>query len=330
LEFHLFSFQEEEEIKRLEALKLERQKRIAARGSSTTAQSASQRTSKQLPIKLSPGSQRGSKFSDSEPGSSSPLQRFSIKTVSAGSGDSQKVSRSSKLSTGTASTVGNRLTQSVSSLSEPKKENSGVTPDSKASVARIRRLSEPRISSRDHTSSIKPQNTESVSKPKLSSGADSKKISALMNHDKSKVASLPELKTKTTKGHDVVPGNSAAKEIPQKMNKRKSISTSKSTELKHNGHKISHHSDGDDNPIIEKTVVLECEKPTIPSVHASEQNIEVQDGHSNKYKIPEKTETLVDNANFQAPVSPFAMDGIDRNHTEHQLPKHPGVHEVSE
>ncbi|KAL9353017.1 hypothetical protein Peur_055697 [Populus x canadensis] len=319
---------EEEEIKRLEALKLERQKRIAARGSSTTAQSASQRTSKQLPIKLSPGSQRGSKFSDSEPGSSSPLQRFSIKTVSAGSGDSQKVSRSSKLSTGTASTVGNRLTQSVSSLSEPKKENSGVTPDSKASVARIRRLSEPRISSRDHTSSIKPQNTESVSKPKLSSGADSKKISALMNHDKSKVASLPELKTKTTKGHDVVPGNSAAKEIPQKMNKRKSISTSKSTELKQNGNKISHHSDGDDNPIIEKTVVLECEKPTIPSVHASEQNIEVQDGHSNKYKIPEKTETLVDNANFRAPVSPFAMDGIDRNHTEHQLPKHPGVHEA--
>ncbi|KAJ6890448.1 COP1-interacting protein 7-like isoform X2 [Populus alba x Populus x berolinensis] len=318
---------EEEEIKRLEALKLERQKRIAARGSSTTAQSASQRTSKQLPIKLSPGSHRESKFSDSEPGSSSPLKRFSIKTVSAGSGDSQKVSRSSKLSTGTTSTVGNRLTRSVSSLSEPKKENSGVTPDSKASVPRIRRLSEPKISSSDHTSSIKPRNTEPVSKPKLSSGADSKKISALMNHDKSKVASLPELKT--TKGHDVVPGNSAAKEIPQKMNKRKSISTSKSTELKQNGNKISHHSDGDDNPIIEKTVVLECEKPTIPSVHASEQNIEVQDGHSNNYKIPEKTETVVDYANFRAPVSPFTMDGIDRNHTEHQVPKHPGVHEAA-
>ncbi|KAF9673575.1 hypothetical protein SADUNF_Sadunf10G0038500 [Salix dunnii] len=320
---------EEEEIKRLEGLKLERQKRIAARGSSTTAQTASQRTRKQLPIKLLPSSQRGSKFSDSEPGSSSPLQRFSIKTVSAGSGDSQKVSRSSKLSTGTTSTAGNRLSRSVSSLSEPKKENSGVTPDSKASVARIRRLSEPKISSRDHTSSIKPQNNDSISKPKLSSGADSKKISALMNHDKSMVASLPELKTKTTKRHEVAPGNSAAKEISQKMNKSKSISTSKSTELKQNGNKISHHSDGDDNPIIEKTVVLECEKPSIPSVHASEQKIEVQDGHSNSYKIVEKTETVVDYAAIRAPVSPFTMDGIDRNHTEHRLPNHPRAHEAA-
>ncbi|KAJ6421016.1 hypothetical protein OIU84_028401 [Salix udensis] len=320
---------EEEEIKRLEGLKLERQKRIAARGSSTTAQTASQRTRKQLPIKLSPSSQRGSKFSDSEPGSSSPLQRFSIKTVSAGSVDSQKVSRSSKLSTGTTSTAGNRLTRSVSSLSEPKKENSGVTPDSKASMTRIRRLSEPKISSRDHTSSIKPQNTDSVSKPKLSSGADSKKISALMNHDKSKVASLPELKTKTTKRHEVAPGNSAAKEISQKMNKSKSISTSKSTELKQNGNKISHQSDGDDNPIIEKTVVLECEKPSIPSVHASEQKIEVQDGHSNNYKIVEKTETVVDYAAIRAPVSPLTMDGIDRNHIEHQLPNHPRAHEAA-
>ncbi|KAJ6897672.1 hypothetical protein NC652_024468 [Populus alba x Populus x berolinensis] len=45
-------------------------------------------------------------------------------------------------------------------------------------------------------------------------------------------------------------------------------------------------------------------------------------------KSPEKSGTVVDNANFQAPVSPFTMDGIVRNHTEHQLPKHPGVHEV--
>ncbi|CAK7327272.1 unnamed protein product [Dovyalis caffra] len=319
---------EEEATKRLEALKLERQKRIAARGSSTAAHSASQQTRKQLPTKLSPSSHRGSKFSDSEPGSSSPLQRFSMKTVSAGSGNSQKVSRSSKLSTAT-STAGNRLTRSVSSLSEPKKENSGVTPDSKASIARIRRLSEPKIRSSDHTSSIKPRNTGAVSKPKLSSGAESKKISALMNHDKSKAASLPELKTRITKGHNIVAGNSAAKEIPQKMNESKSISTSESTELKQNGNKISHHSDGDDNPIIEKTVVLECEKPSIPSVHTSEQNIEVQDGHPNNYKVGEKTEALVDYAAIRAPVSPITMDEIDKKHTEHQLPKHPGVHEAA-
>ncbi|KAJ6321590.1 hypothetical protein OIU77_011623 [Salix suchowensis] len=159
---------EEEEIKRLEALKLERQKRIAARGSSTTAQPASQPTRKQLPTKLSPSSHRGSKFSDSEPGSSSPMQRFPIKTVSAGSGDSRKVSRSSKSSTGPSS-AGNRLILSLSSLSEQKNEKSGVTPDSKASMARIRRLSEPKVRSSNHAS-IKPRNTGPVLKPKLSSG----------------------------------------------------------------------------------------------------------------------------------------------------------------
>ena len=321
-------FQEEEEIKRLEALKLERQKRIAARGSSTTAQPASQPTRKQLPTKLSPSSHRGSKFSDSEPGSSSPLQRFPIKTVSAGSGDSRKVSRSSKSSTG-PSTAGNRLTLSLSSLSEQKNEKSGVTPNSKASMARIRRLSEPKVRSSNHAS-IKPRNTGPVLKPKLSSETESKKISAIMYHDKSKAASLPELKTKTPKGQDFAPGNSAAKEIPQKMHERKAIATSESIELKQNGNKISHHSDEDDNPIIEKTVVvLECEKPSIPYLHTSEHKIEVQDGYSNNYKIGEKTETVVDCAAIRASVSPLTMDGIGRKHTEHRLPKHPGPREVS-
>ncbi|KAF9677736.1 hypothetical protein SADUNF_Sadunf08G0138400 [Salix dunnii] len=319
---------EEEEIKRLEALKLERQKRIAARGSSTTAQPASQPTRKQLPTKLSPSSHRGSKFSDSEPGSSSPLQRFPIKTVSAGSGDSRKVSRSSKLSTG-PSTAGNRLTLSLSSLSEQKNEKSGVTPDSKASMARIRRLSEPKVRSSNHAS-IKPQNTGPVLKPKLSSGTESKKISAIMYHDKSKAASLPELKTKTPKGQDFAPGNSSVKEIPQKMHESKAIATSESAELKQNGNKISHHSDEDDNLIIEKTVVvLECEKPSIPYQHTSEHKIEVQDGYSNNYKIGEKTETLVDCAAIRASVSPLTMDGIGRKHTDHQLPKHPGPHEAA-
>ncbi|KAJ6318750.1 hypothetical protein OIU76_014164 [Salix suchowensis] len=319
---------EEEEIKRLEALKLERQKRIAARGSSTTAQPASQPTRKQLPTKLSPSSHRGSKFSDAEPGSSSPLQRFPIKTVSAGSGDSRKVSRSSKSRTG-PSTAGNRLTLSLSSLSEQKNEKSGVTPDSKASMARIRRLSEPKVRSSNHAS-IKPRNTGPLLKPKLSSGTESKKISAIMYHDKSKAASLPELKTKTPKRKDFAPGNSAAKEIPQKMHESKAIATSESAELKQNGNKISHHSDEDDNPIIEKTVVvLECEKPSIPYLHTSEHKIEVQDGYSNNYKIGEKTETVVDCAAIRASVSPLTMDGIGRKHTEHQLPKHPGPHEAA-
>ncbi|XVF28580.1 hypothetical protein REPUB_Repub15cG0042300 [Reevesia pubescens] len=142
---------EEEEIRRLEALKMERQKRIAARGSSVPAQSSvSTQSRKQLPSKLSPSSHKGSKFTDAEPGSSSPLQR-SIRTASMGSTDSHKASKPSKLNTGTQSS-GNRLSRSVSSLPEPKKDIGSVTPDTKASKARIRRLSEPKTSSSPHVS----------------------------------------------------------------------------------------------------------------------------------------------------------------------------------
>ncbi|KAJ6689240.1 hypothetical protein OIU85_005622 [Salix viminalis] len=114
------------------------------------------------------------------------------------------------------------------------------------------------------------------------------------------------------------------------MHESKAIATSESAELKQNGNKISRHSDEDDNPIIEKTVVvLECEKPSIPYLHTSEHKIEVQDGYSNNYKIGEKTETVVDCAAIRASVSPLTMDGIGRKHTEHQLPKHPGPHEAA-
>ncbi|KAL5851777.1 hypothetical protein ACOSQ3_006895 [Xanthoceras sorbifolium] len=317
---------EEEEARRLEALKIQRQKRISARGSSIPAQSPlpSQQTRKQLPTKLSPNAHRGSKFSDSEPGpSSSPLQRFPVRAASLGSSDSQKVSKPSKLNAGSHS-GGNRLSQSISSLPEPKKENSGVTPEAKVSMARIRRLSEPKISSSQRISSAKPRSAEPISKSKPSDGSEIKKISAIMNHDKSKAASLPELKVRKSKEAEVTHSKSAAKESTQKVNGTKSSSTSEGTEQKKNKEKISLHNDVDDNLVIEKTVVMLEEKPSVSAAHTREANMEIQKGLSDNYKLEEKNEVVSDYVAIRAPVSP-----VDKESIEQKLQEQPATYEVT-
>ncbi|CAI0558921.1 unnamed protein product [Linum tenue] len=231
---------EEEEMKRLALLKLERQKRIAAKGGSLPAQSTPLQTRKSLPTKLSPISHKSSKFSDSEPGPSSPLQRSSIKHLS--SSDSVKASKSSKLSTTGSQSAGNRASRSVSSLPELKKEDNTVTTDTKASMAaRIRRLSEPKVNSSHLVAPAKPRKTElapsssvkpksgepMASKQKLANGPETKKIYAIVNHDKGKAASLPELKTRTPKASDVVvQGKAVATETTQDGNGSKSVMTS--------------------------------------------------------------------------------------------------------
>lgn len=313
------SFQEEEEAKRLEALKMERQKRIAARGSTVSGQSSqsSQLTRKKIPTKTSPSSHKGSKFSDSEPGSSSPLQRHPVRAASLGSNDLQKT-KHSKLNTGSQS-AGNRLSQSVSSLSEAKKENAG---DTKASMARIRRLSEPKMSSSHHVSSVKQRSTASVSKSKVPDGPEIKKISAIVNYDRTKAATLPELKIRTSKGLDTAQSKSTAKETSRKGTGNKSSITSDGAEPSKNGEKIAAHSDIDDNPIVEKTVVmLECEKPSIPVKHACEENLRVQKGQSDHLKTSEKAVTVSDYAAIRAPVSPLSTDTADSEPTGHQLSK---------
>ncbi|CAI0558918.1 unnamed protein product [Linum tenue] len=230
---------EEEEMKRLALLKLERQKRIAAKGGSLPAQSTPLQTRKSLPTKLSPISHKSSKFSDSEPGPSSPLQRSSIKHLS--SSDSVKASKSSKLSTTGSQSAGNRASRSVSSLPELKKEDNTVTTDTKASMAaRIRRLSEPKVNSSHLVAPAKPRKTElapsssvkpksgepMASKQKLANGPETKKIYAIVNHDKGKAASLPELKTRTPKASDVVvQGKAVATETTQDGNGSKSVMT---------------------------------------------------------------------------------------------------------
>ncbi|TXG72345.1 hypothetical protein EZV62_000924 [Acer yangbiense] len=300
---------EEEEVRRLEALKIKRQQRISARGSSIPAQSPlpSQQTRKQLPTKLSPSAHRSSKFSDSEPGSSSPLQRLPVRAASLGSSDFQKVSKPSKMNAGSHS-GGNRISRSISSLPEPKKENSGVTPDAKVSMARIRRLSEPKISSSQHISSAKPRSAEPISKSKASDGSENKKISAIMNHDKNKVASLPELKVRKSKEAEVTHSKSVAKESTQKVNGTKSSTSSEGTEQKKNKEKISHHNDVDDNLVIEKTVVMLEEKPSVSAAHTREKN-----------------EVVSDYVAVHVPMSSLTIDGVDKEPIEHQLQEQPAT-----
>ncbi|XP_059632337.1 COP1-interacting protein 7 [Cornus florida] len=320
---------EEEEMKRIEALKKERQKRIAARGSSTSTQSPlpSMQTRKQVPTKLSPSSHKGSKFSDSEPGLSSPLQRSNIRTASLGSGDTQKASKARKSSDG-SHLPGNRLSKSVSSLSEPKKESSGVTPDSKASVARIRRLSEPKTISSHQSTSVKTRSAEPVSKPKVSNGPESKKISAIINLDRSKAATLPELKIRTSKGpSDVGPNKSVKKEMTQRVNDSNSSVTSETAELNRDNGKIDHQSDVDDNPVVEKTVVvLECEKPSISIVHASVEKMGIQKGHYDNRDVGAKVEVVSEYACIRAPTS--SMDETNGESIQSRLQEQPPSYEV--
>lgn len=321
--------QEEEELKRLEALKIQRQKRIAARSGSIPTQSPvpSPLTKKQMPIKVSPSSHKSSKFSDAEPGSSSPLQRFPVRTASVGSIDSIKTSKSGRLNTGSHSAE-NKLSRSVSSLPEPKKEKGNDATDTKASMARIRRLSEPKMNTVRQNSTGKPQSTATMSKTKQADGHENKKISAIVNHDKSMIATLPELKVRTPKASDIVHNRSSVKEKTQKLNGNKPSVNPQDTVLKKPVDTISSHDNEDDNPIIEKTVVvLEREKPSAPATHMSEEKVGVPEKQYGKYKVSEKTETVPDYVAIRAPVSPN-MDIVNREITENPAELQPISNEV--
>lgn len=298
---------EEADQKRIEALKLERQRRIASRGGSSSGHSpAPTAQTRKLPAKSSPGTFRGSKFSDSEPGSLSPLQRTKIRT-SLGSNDVQKGAKASK-STDGSKLAGKKLSRSASSLSEPKKENNDVAPDSKASMARLRRLSEPKaITSKPGTlrkaqsaelvSKPKARSAEPVSKTKRSDVSESKKISAIIDLDKKKAATLPELKIRTTKDSSDFPQDKPAVENITKENITKEKNDRASVASEGNE---SYKSDLDEN-IIEKTVVmLEKEKkPFLAVPNSSSENLVVEE--CDNISSVEKT----DYASTRDPPSPF-------------------------
>ncbi|KAF8401934.1 hypothetical protein HHK36_012885 [Tetracentron sinense] len=323
---------EEEEIKRLEALKRERQKRIAGRGSSSSAQSPlpSHQPRSRLPTKLSPSSHNGSKFSDSEPGSLSPLQRLPIRTGSVGSGDSHKTSKPSRLNNGSR-LAGHGLSRSVSSLPELKKENGSITPEPKVATARTRRLSDPKTSNSHPVSSVKLRNANPVSKPKASDGPEIKKISDIMSLDRTKAATLPELKIKTSKGpSDMVPRKSATKEMTQKVNGSKSSAISESAKLNKSNEKISHHNDGDDNSVIDKTVVmLEREKSPVPVIHITEEMKETRKGSYDEDNVGENTDVVSEYATIRVPPSTLAIGEVDRDSSRRQLEEQPSSHQVT-
>ncbi|KAI4318050.1 hypothetical protein L6164_025859 [Bauhinia variegata] len=323
---------EEEEIKRLEALKIERQKRIASRSGSTStpspSPSPSQQNKKQLPSKLSPSSHKGSKFSDSEPGLSSPLQRLPIRTVYVGSNDSSKTSKPGRLVTKSHSAE-NRLTRSVSSLPEAKEEKVDGATDTKASMARIRRLSEPKMSVTLHTSSVKPHGTGTTLKTMPVDVPERKKISAIVGHHKSKTATLSEVKIRTPKASETVQNRSITKEKAQKLNGNKSSVSSEGSLPKKNENEILPNDDGDDNPVVEKTVVmLECEKPSTHTIHVPEEKTDLPKIQYNNNKVTEKTETVSDHVAVCAPASQQSMDIVDRETTKSQSQLQPVNTEV--
>lgn len=303
------SLQEEADLKRLEALKLQRQKRIAARASSGAGGSTTPiQQQKKLPTKLSPISNRGSKFSDVEPGSSSPLQRSKVRT-SLGSNGSNKASVSKTTRSAEGSLLpGNRLSRSVSSLPEQKKESIISTPESKTSMARVRRLSEPKTVGQHSATITKGRTSESVTKQK-SGGPDSKKISAIINLDKSKAASLPELKIRTPKGPaDVIQNKSVGRESPN-LDEAKPSVTSEHSEPYVGNTELSNPAEADDNQIVEKTVVmLEYDKPSVPIAHASGDN-GVQNSQFHNHGKIEEPEVVSAFVSMRAPPSP--NDGRD-------------------
>ncbi|KAL2230093.1 UNVERIFIED_CONTAM: COP1-interacting protein 7 [Sesamum indicum] len=308
---------EEAEMKRLEALKLERQKRIAARGNSASGKSSvlSPQT-KQFPAKLSPATNRGSKFSDSDPGSSSPLQRSKIRT-SLGSTELLKASKCSKLSE-VSHMRGNRLTRSSSSLSETKRESNGATPDSKAPMARIRRLSEPKPLTSPVTS-VKDRSAEAVSRRKLSEGPDKNKISAIINLDKSKAATLPELKIKTSTSH-INAGENISSVEDQKVYGIKPSTFCVNAELNKSNCNTAHQTDADDNTVVEKTVVmLEYEKPSLPTKHSSEGKSEVTNQRYDDGDTGKESDVISELAPTHSPAS--TMDGVDGDPKICQLQK---------
>nr|GEV52865.1 hypothetical protein [Tanacetum cinerariifolium] len=285
--------QHDAEQKRLEALKIERQKRIAARANSMSGQPGR----KQLASKIT--QRGGSKFTDSEPGSSSPLQRSKIRTTTVGSTiNSKKPSTSSsKIVDRNHSAGNNRLTRSLSSMSDRKKEIISVTPDSKvSSITHIRRLSEPK-----KITSLKTRSAEPVSKPKLSNGGpETKKKSAIMSVDQSKAASLPELKIKTS-------SNLSQKLSAAKVKEHKPVA-----KLNLND-RLSHQADVadvDNNPIIDKSVVmLEDKQPSISYAK------EVDSNHE---------------AGASSHAEPLPMEIIDKGTISVQPHKHPTPCEVRE
>ncbi|KAI4986966.1 hypothetical protein ZWY2020_019596 [Hordeum vulgare] len=258
--------QEAEQIKRLERLKQERQKRIAARtGASNPVSTPPQAKAKPSP-KVSPSTHKSSKFTDAEPGSSSPLRKIIPARSSTPGSDPQKTAKASKLGGDNSSAV----SKSISSLADIKKERSGKT---ESSIERLKKLAQPKSNtSTDHPSNPKSASVDHQRRRSLPEDVQTKKISAIMQLDETKSAALPELKVKSprTPAAVVVKNKMVAKETkeaPRGGAKAHPIISESRDGKKSSNSKASRISNSDDNVVVEKTVVmLENEVVSTPPV----------------------------------------------------------------
>ncbi|XP_047092936.1 COP1-interacting protein 7-like [Lolium rigidum] len=242
--------QEAEQIKRLERLKQERQKRIAARSGTSNPVSTPQQTKEKPSPKISPSTYKSSKFSDAEPGSSSPLRKLPARSTPGS--DPQKTAKASKLGDSNSSAV----SKSTSSLADTiKKEKSRRT---ESSSERLKKLAEPKINAlADHPPSSKSASVDHPRRRSMPEDVQTKKISAIIQLDQSKSAALPELKVKSPRAPAaVVKNKTAAKETKEGARGAKAHPASESSAGKKANSKVSRASDSDDNVVVEKTVVM--------------------------------------------------------------------------
>ncbi|KAG2544310.1 hypothetical protein PVAP13_9KG025000 [Panicum virgatum] len=250
--------QEEEQMKRLERLKLERQKRIAARSSTSSASTTLQQPKVKPSFKVSPSTYKSSKFSDAEPASSSPLRKVPAKTTPGTDPHPQKTAKASKLIGNT-----NAVSKSTPSLTDMK-EKSGKA---ESSSERLKKLAEPKTSSfTDHPSNLKSASVDHPRRRSMPQDTQRKKISAIMQLDQSKSATLPELKVKSPQAPAVVNNAIATKEKKVVSHGGKAPTTETAGVKKINGN-ISRMNSSDDSVVVEKTVVmLENEVVSTPPV----------------------------------------------------------------
>lgn len=315
-------------------MKLERQKRIAAR-SSGPAQSPS--TQQKKTQNLSPSIHRGSKFSDS-PGSPSPLQRLPVRASAVGS-----TSRSDPRK----QVVGNGVSRSVSSLSDAKKATPGVSrsvsslsdtkkdaaPKIKAAPLQSKRISDSKGSDALHSSpklgDDRITSKKDSSDPKVGDGIRASSLKSVRGDQartksssdepqpESNMANLDDSKCATTfpdvrlsaRGDlsNTTKAKTAVGDPEQKGNERKHLATSGEVATKEGGEKTQQLGNGDDNGIVEKIVVMlehESAPIRVPSMQKLEHEMETGNGSAG----PEKAggnETISGYAAIRAPPSPI-------------------------
>ncbi|XP_078429322.1 COP1-interacting protein-like protein [Wolffia australiana] len=283
---------EEEAIRRVEALKLERQRRIAARssGASQSSPTTQQRKTTQSPAaSQAPSMPRASKFSDS-PGSPSLLHgsKVPVRMASAGAGSDAR-----------RQAAGSGVARSVSSLSDAKKG-----PHAAAAVSRsMSSLSDSRKDASTTTQRNKPapaaQQSSTSRRPSESSTGDNRR-SALPSSSKpadngtatsSKEATSSEYPEGASSNGNArssslnpVRGNRAAavsvpaskttsppvEDLEQKGDERvhsdaMEAAKPETVKPKEVGERIEQPGSGDDTAVVEKmVVVLEHEAPPPP------------------------------------------------------------------